>query len=227
MKTIPLVAQVSNRLRAFVAKRPGTHAQGDTRCGRGFTPRLLPLRLSIAALLFAPTAPAEVQLERTFLPDAHASSFAFGLPGGVNVCYDPVRGGVNYAWTGGFLDITNVRPVNKLVKAAVPLGPIVYRETGAAPLRRGDALRPPVVEFKGYTLADATVELRYSVDGVLVRETLSALPNGAGLRRTFRVDRTGSDATWFYAIEGRPATALTRTAAGDFTLDVTFNAHAP
>jgi len=42
------------------------------------------------------TTRAEVQIERTFLPDAHASSFAFGLPGGVNFCYDPVRGGVNY-----------------------------------------------------------------------------------------------------------------------------------
>ena len=73
---------------------------------------------ALLLLALAPALRAEVQLERTFLPDAHASSFAFGLPGGVNVCYDPVRGGVNYAWTGGFLDITNVRPVNKLVKAA-------------------------------------------------------------------------------------------------------------
>lgn len=181
----------------------------------------------LAALLFTPATHAEVQLERTFLPDAHASSFAFGFPGGVNVCYDPVRGGVNYAWTGGFLDLTNVRPVNKLVKAAVPLGPIVYRETGAAPLRRGDALRPPVVEFKGYTLADAAVELRYTIDGVLVRETLSALPGGAGLRRTFHIERSGADATWFYAVEGRPATALTRNATGDFTLDVNFVANVP
>jgi len=185
------------------------------------------LLTALLLLALIPALRAEVQLERTFLPDAHASSFAFGLPGGVNVCYDPVRGGVNYAWTGGFLDITNVRPVNKLVKAAVPLGPVVYRETGAAPLRRGDALRAPVVEFKGYTLQAAAVELRYTVDGILVRETLSALPRGAGLRRTFRVERGGADAGWFYAVEGRPATALTRDASGAFTLDVTFPAPAP
>lgn len=178
-------------------------------------------------LLLAVAARAEVQIERTFLPDAHASSFAFGLPDGVNVCYDPVRGGVNYAWTGGFLDITNVRPVNKLVKAAVPLGPIVYREGGTSPLRRGDALRPPVVEFKGYTLQAAAVELRYTVDGVLVRETLSALPRGAGLRRHFQVERTAADSTWFYAVDGRPAVALTRDATGGFTLDLPFTPPAP
>ncbi len=223
MKTTPHVAQVSNLLRALVRMSPCAHAQGYTRAGLLLRSGMIgALLLGLAGLVHA-----EVQLERTFLPDAHASSFAFGLPGGVNVCYDPVRGDVNYAWTGGFLDLSNVRPVNKLVKAAVPLGPIVYRESGASPLRRGDALRPPVVEFKGYTLHADAVELRYTIDGVLVRETLSALPAGAGLRRTFRLERGDADAAWFYAIEGRPATALTRTASGNFTLDVTFPARAP
>lgn len=178
-------------------------------------------------LILAASARGEVQLERTHLPHAHASSFAFGLPGGVNFCYDPVRGGVNYAWTGGFLDLANIRPINKLTKAATPLGPIVYRETGAAPLRRGDVRRAPVVEFKGYSLRDTTVELRYTVDGTLVSETISALPNGAGLRRSFRVDRTGADASWFYAVEGRPASTLTSTASGVFTLDVPFTPGVP
>lgn len=183
----------------------------------------------LGLLLIAPAAAlrAEVQIERTFLPDAHASSFAFGLPGGVNVCYDPVRGGVNYAWTGGFLDLANVRPVNKLVKAAVPLGPIVYRETGPAPLRRGAVERTPVVEFKGYTLQEAAVELRYTVDGVLVHETLAALPGGKGLRRTFRVDGTGADAAWHYAVDGRPAQALTPGPGGVFTLEIPFSAGPP
>lgn len=178
-------------------------------------------------LILAASARAEVLIERTHLPDAHASSFAFGLPGGVNFCYDPVRGGVNYAWTGGFLDLENVRPINKLTKAATPLGPIVYRETGPAPLRRSDARHAPVVEFKGYTLHAAAVELRYTVDGVQVSETISALPNGTGLRRSFRVDRTGADAAWFYAVEGRPATTLTPAASGVFALDVPFTPGAP
>jgi hypothetical protein len=184
--------------------------------------------LSLATLVATlASVRAEVQIERTFLPDAHASSFAFGLPGGVNFCYDPVRGGVNYAWTGGFLDITGVRPINKLVTPAKPLGPIAYRESGMSPLRRGDARRAPVVEFKGYTLRDDSVELRYTVDGVLVSEAISALPNHAGLRRVFRFDRAGADSAWFYTVEGRPAVALKSDGHGGFTLDLPFAPAAP
>jgi hypothetical protein len=188
------------------------------------TPRLL---LACGALACATPAPAEVQIERTMLPDARASSFAFGLPGGVNFCYDPVRGGLNYAWTGGFLDLANVRPVNKLIKAAELGGPIVYRESGAAPLRRGDARRVPAIEFKGYTLRAAEVELRYTIDGAPVRETIAALPGGAGLRRTFRFDGAGADAAWFHVTEGRPAAALARDASGVFVIEHLFKSPAP
>jgi len=184
---------------------------------------------TLAALSLAPTtairaqpalAPGEVQIERTMLPDAHAGSFAFGLPGGVNVCYDPVRGGVNYVWTGGFIDLTNVRPINKLIKAAALLGPVVYRESGPLPLRRGDAARAPIVEFKGYTLRDSAVELRYTVDGVPVAEELRAAPDRSALLRTFRFDRTAADAQWWFVVEGRPAQAIVPRADGTFVLTV-------
>lgn len=188
-----------------------------------------PRLLASAALLLAATgfpiahaqprlAPDEVQIERTMLPEAHAGSFAFGLPGGVNVCYDPVRGGVNYIWTGGFIALTNVRPVNKLIKAADLLGPIVHREAGTAPLRRADAARVPVLEFAGYTLRPGAVELRYTVDGVPVREELRAAPDGRALVRTFRFDRTGADTRWWFVVEGQPPRAITPQADGTFVL---------
>lgn len=187
-----------------------------------------------ALLLLAPVlpaqpvlAPGEVQVERTYLPEAHASSFAFGLPGGVSFCFDPTRGGVNYAWTGGFIDLTNIRPVNKLIKAAGLVGKVVYREAGTSPLRRGDATHVPVVEFKGYSLRTAAVELRYTVDGAPVTEEIKARPAGDGLVRTFHFDRVGGDAAWFYVVDGRPATALTKDAAGVFTLEVPFAKSAP
>ncbi len=184
---------------------------------------LAPLALAAQPAL----APGEVLVERVMLPDARAGSFAFGLPGGINFCYDPVRGGVNYAWKGGYLDIANVRPVNKLIKPAVLLGPIVYRETGAAPLRRGDATREPVVEFKGYTLRHSAVELRYTIDGAPVAETITALPNATGLKRSFRFDRSGADAKWFYVTAGQPAAALTRDATGAFTIATLFGKPTP
>lgn len=52
-----------------------------------------------------------MQIQRIFLPNgASPSSFAVGLPGGVNFCFDPVRGAVSYVWIGGFLDLTPARP---------------------------------------------------------------------------------------------------------------------
>lgn len=165
---------------------------------------------------------AEVLIERTVMPlDAAPSSFAIGLPGGVSFCFDPTRGGVSYAWTGGFIDLTNVRPgMGKKISDVKLLGPVVYQETGATPLRLGDPAHAPVVEFRGYTLQDDAVEFRYTLDGALVREEIRARPGG-GLTRRFRVD-AAKDEKWWYVTAGKPAIALNRQAPGEFTLDVAF-----
>ena len=168
---------------------------------------------------------AEIQIERTYLPDAGPSSFAIGLPGGVNFCFDPVRGGVSYAWTGAFLDIGPVRPgTGKFLKPAQPLGPVVYRETGVAPLRRGDPSRAPVVEFAGYTLRDDAIEFRYTVDGAPVREEVRARAGG-GLVRRFHIEG-GSDARWWHVADGRPPTELKRESGGALVLEVAFTKEA-
>jgi hypothetical protein len=182
----------------------------------------LPL-LILALLSITPIARAEVQIERGFLPDAGPSSFAIGLPGGVNFCFDPVRGGVSYAWTGDFLDLTPMRPgTGKFIKAAKPLGPIVYREAGPSPLRRGDPSRAPVVEFTGYTVGADVIEFRYTIDGAQVREEVRARPDGRGLIRRFKFD-DGGDAKWWHVIDGKPATELKREAGGAFVLETLFS----
>ena len=135
-----------------------------------------------AALAFAATcAPlrAGVLIERTFMPHGAApSSFAIGLPGGIGFCFDPVRGGLSYAWTGGFVDVTPARPgPGKFVAAVTLAGPLVYQESGVAPLRRGDPGRVPVVEFAGYTLRDDRIEFRYTLDGTPVREEITVRPD--------------------------------------------------
>ena len=180
----------------------------------------LVLALSLALL---PLVHAEVQIERGFLPDAGPSSFAVALPGGVNFCFDPVRGGVSYAWTGEFLDLTPMRPgTGKFIKAAKPLGPIVYREAGTAPLRRGDPSRTPVFEFTGYSVRDDAVEFRYTIDGALVREEVRVRPGGGGLVRSFQIEG-GADAKWWHVVEGKPATELKRGTCGSFVLEIPFS----
>lgn len=187
------------------------------------------LLLALSALAANPPGPeAGLLIERTFLPlGAAPSSFAIGLPGGVNFCFDPVRGGVSYAWTGGFLDIAPVRPgPGKRITEAVLLGPVVYRESGPAPLRRGDAARPPAIDFKGYTLRADAIEFRYTVDGILVREEIRAGPGGRGLARRFHVEG-GTDARWWYVTEGKPAVELQPGSGGTIKLDVAFENPVP
>lgn len=207
------------------ADRPADGA-GKTGALREWERRHLPLlRLpvfALAAALFSP-ARAEIQIERLFLPHGAApSSFAIGLPGGVNFCFDPVRGGVNYAWTGAFLDLSPARPgPGKFMQSARLLGPLVYQESGVVPLRRGDPARVPIVEFTGYTLRDDAIEFRYTVDGVPVREEIRARAGGDGLIRRFTF-AGGSDTKWWHVADGRPPVELKREAGGVFVLETAF-----
>ncbi len=185
---------------------------------------------------------AEILIERVILPDAGPSSFAVGLPQGVNFCYDPVRGGVSYAWQGGFLDLSAARPgAGKLLKPATLLGEVVYRETAELPLRRGDPGRTPILVFKGYRTRDASIEFHYTVDGVLVREELRARPGGDGLIRHFRIEAGDSDTRWWYIPGATTGVALSAPAgrlengtyrfdpgaAREFTLEIVFSRGQP
>ncbi len=160
------------------------------------------------AASMAPVALAgELQIARTVMADAAPSSFAIGFPNGNSFCWDPVRGGLSYAWSGGFADLTPTWPeVGKFVKPAKLLGEVRYRETGSAPLRRGDPLRRPEIAFKGYRLDDAAIEFRYTIDGVLVREQVTS-PDRKRIVRRFQIEAGDSDSRWWYVpgtIDGAP-----------------------
>lgn len=170
------------------------------------------LALLATLALAAPAARAEVQVERMYLPDASPSSFAIALPGGVNFCFDPVRGAVSYAWTGGFLDSTPTRPAaGKFIAPAKLLGPIAYKESGVSPLRRGDPKREPVVEFTGYSLRADSIEFRYTIDGTPVREEISAKSTGILVRRLHISG--GTDAKWWHVVDSQPPAELRRDGA--------------
>jgi len=180
----------------------------------------------LLAVIASPALRAEVRIERIYLPDAAPSSFAIGLPGGVNFCFDPVRGGVTYAWTGEFLDLAPARPgPGKFIKPAQPLGHVLYREGGVAPLRRGDPGHVPVVEFAGYAIRGDAVEFRYTIDGTAVREEIRAQSGGGGLTRRFHFE-TGADSRWWHVVDGRPATELKREADGTFVLEISLGREA-
>lgn len=189
---------------------------------------LLTLRITAGVLGLAADIRGEVQIERIFMPNhAYPSSFAIGLPGGVNFCFDPVRGGLSYAWTGGFIDPSSARNgIGKFVDAVKLLGPVVYQESGNAPLRRGDRSRAPVIGFSGYTLRADSVEFRYTVDGLPVREEIRARPGGKMLERRLRIEGS-SDAKWWYVVEGKPPIELRPDATGGFLVEVPLEKGAP
>lgn len=197
---------------AAADRRPGLVA----RLGRAGT-------LGAALALASAPAAAEVLIARGFLPHGAApGSFAIGLPGGIGFCFDPVRGGLSYAWTGGFIDVTPARPgPGKFIAAVKLAGPLVYQEGGVAPLRRGDSGRTPAVEFAGYTLREDRIEFRYTIDGAPVREEIAVRPGGGGLVRRFHVAGAG-DARWWHVVEGRPPVELKRAPDGVLVLEVAF-----
>ena len=192
--------------------------------GQTGTPcRRLRAALTLLTLSLLPLTPAraELLLERAFLPHgASPSSFAVGLPGGIHFCFDPVRAAVSYVWTGGFVDLSATRPgPGKFLSPAKLLGPLVYQESGDAPLRRGDPARAPVVEFTGYSLRGDAIEFRYTIDGTPVREEIRARPDGTALQRRLHI-ATGADARWWHVVAGRPAQELRRERDGSFLLEL-------
>jgi hypothetical protein len=133
-------------------------------------------------------------VQRTFMPDSYPGSFAITFPNGPGVCFDPVRGGINFIWEGDFIDL---RP-RWLTKQGAPprfFGPVFYRETAWQPQRLGAPTRDANFQFRGYALKPGGPEFRYQIGGRDVFETLAANAEGTGLTRRFRVG-AGTGPLW-------------------------------
>jgi hypothetical protein len=145
-------------------------------------------------------------VQRTFMPESQPGAFAITFPEGVGVCLDPVRGGVNFAWEGDFVDL---RP-RWLTKQGAPariFGPVFYSEKLPQPLRAGAPGADSTWRFKGYVLRDGVPEFRYDVAGREVAETLHALPDGSGFTRAFTI-AAGKSPLWL-TLEDQPGAELT------------------
>lgn len=147
------------------------------------------VRIITQALLWTARRPipgARPAVQRTFMPESHPGAFAITFPEGVGVCLDPVRGGVNFAWEGDFVDL---RP-RWLTKQGAPariFGEVFYSEKAWQPLRTGAPGAAPAWRFLGLTWREGTPEFRYSVASREITESLRALADGSGFTRTFTV----------------------------------------
>lgn len=135
------------------------------------------------ALLHAAELPVVL---RTYMPEAAPSSFAVSFSNGVNVCFDPTRGSISYAWVGPGVDLSTTRPGNgKLIKPAILQGDLAYVESDQNPLRVGKSGGASSVVFKGYQLMSGGVVFHSIVDGVAVSEEIRPREDGKGFSRRF------------------------------------------
>jgi azurin len=116
-------------------------------------------------------------VSRTFLPDCGPAAIAIGLPGGQSYCFDAGTCRLRYAWRGGFVD-NNDHWAGKGETMGKVVGRIYYRAPNYFPIRIGDVNREPQVRWRGYDIVKGTPQLRYTLDGVEVRESASATQDG-------------------------------------------------
>jgi hypothetical protein len=133
------------------------------------------------------------------MPEATPAAIAVGLPGKLSYCFDAGEARLRYAWSGGFLDLSETlrkkTDANRLTPTAKIVGNVFYR-SAAFPLRVGDPDRIPQRRYRGYRLVDAYPEFRYEVDGIEVRERIVPAAGGAGLERRFAIPRVDRP-MWF------------------------------
>ena len=192
------------------------------------------LQIVAQAVLWTSSRPipqAQPIVQRTFMPESYPGSFAITFPGGPGVCFDPVRGGINFIWDGDFVDL-RPRGLTKQGEPARIFGEVFYRESMWQPWRVGAPGREPVFQFRGYRLTPAGPELHYQVDDREVFETLSASADGRGLERRFRVGAGGgplwlhlepqrdSDLTLTGLVRDGDRATLASSAAGAFTIEI-------
>ena len=144
------------------------------------------------------------QVQRTFMPDAGPAAIAVDTGMGNSYCFDAGQARLRYAWTGGFIDDVEHLASSGDIFAKVQ-GRIWWRAGDAWPLHIGEPSGEPKVEWHGYRLIHGVPELRYSVNGVEVRELITSNMGGEGLVRQFNLESVDRP-VYFVAEPGRGAT---------------------
>lgn len=133
----------------------------------------------------------EALVVRAFVDGGPARSISVALPGGMNYLFNAEKCFVEFGWTGAFLDNTpNIgRNINdrgggwdKVLGEKFEVG------TGRFPLIVGRGKQD--VQFRGYRRT-GTPQFFYTVDGIEVKQTISAAPSGVGLKYDFEIDAKG------------------------------------
>jgi hypothetical protein len=141
-----------------------------------------------------PVPEAQTLVQRTIMADSFPGALAICFPGGPSLCFDTVRGGINYIWDGDFVDLRHWwtgRHGDPLRSFAARIsGDVFYREGSMSPaFHLGSSDDQTVYHFRGYRLKkDGYPELSYTVGGRGVTEELHPVGDGIGVECTFTVE---------------------------------------
>jgi hypothetical protein len=183
-------------------------------------------------------AQARTLVQRTYMADAYPGALAITFPEGPSLCYDTVRGGINYIWDGDFADLhpwwTGRHGEPLRMFAARFSGDVLYRDRTLSPaMHVGTMGDQSAYHFRGYRLrGDGFPELLYTVGGREVTEDLFAVGDGVGVVRAFHV-ASGPAPLWL-KLDGGPGADIAvsgavregsyvhfdATTAGDFSVTI-------
>jgi len=142
-----------------------------------------------------PYTPISPYLYRVFIDGASPAAIAVSLTKDLSYCWDAGTCRLRFAWSGGFLDNSELWKGKGDVSAKVT-GEIFFRDQTEFPLDLKDKGKIPEVEYKGYSLINRYPEFHYTLDGIDVYELILPKEDGSGLIRKFRIPNI-KNTVWF------------------------------
>ena len=159
-----------------------------------------------------PIPGAKTLLQRTYLNQAYPGAIAITFPQGPSLCYDIVRGGINYVSDGDFADLhpwwtgRHGAPIRDF--GARISGDVFYRENTLAPgTHLGSGTADSAYHYHGYRMKGLYPELSYTVDDREVREELRPTADAAGVVRIFRL-QPGKTPFWLKIEPGEESSVM-------------------
>jgi len=142
-----------------------------------------------------PYTPVSPYIYRVFIDGASPAAIAVSLPGDLSYCWDAGTCKLRFAWSGGFLDNSELWKGKGDVSAKV-VGNVFFRDKTQFPLSFSADKKAEKLDYRGYKLINRYPEFHYTINGIDVYELILPKADGKGLNRTFRIPNVKST-VWF------------------------------
>jgi azurin len=136
-------------------------------------------------------------LYHVFIEGASPAAIAVHLPNDLSYCWDAGTCRLDFAWHGGFLDMSDLWKGHFDASAKI-LGDIFFRDNTDYPIRLGENAIVPAIKYKGYRLIDRYPEFHYTLNGLDVYELIRPKADSFGLIRIFRIPKADR-VVWFFS----------------------------